>query len=814
MTYKVQWIIIIASLLMTIVASATEFNINAIDKDQRGSVDLSRFKDQISVTPGSYFVTVSVNDIPLANGWQLRWREINNAVQVCIPPELADTFALQDDVRHALPEKEGCVDFAARPDIKFTFEQGSQTLKVTIPQAWLQYRAVDWMPPSTWDNGVPGVLLDYNLFASHYQPNSSGSNDNANTYGTAGANMGAWRLRSDYQYTRSDTEAGSEQDGRFSRVYMFRPLPSIGAKLTLGETDFQSSIFDAFTYTGASLISDERMLPWSLRGYAPQITGIAQTNATVTVSLADRVIYQSKVPPGPFVIQDLNQSVQGTLDVKVTEEDGRVNTFQVSAESVPFLTRKGQVRYKLAAGKARQGASHDVEDNAFMSGEFSWGMLSHTSLYGGTLADGDRYRSVAAGIGQNMAWLGALSFDVTQATSQLPHQRSQTGYSYRINYSKRFDTTGSQLTLASYRYSDPQFLSYARYLDYDNGDRQSEKQTLSVTASQYISALSLNLYVNMLRQTWWNDSSSTTGSITAGYNFDIGRWKNLGVTLSWSKTHYEEEDENDDTQFYLSLSVPLDPDHRLNYDLRNSDTLSHNVSWYDTSDRNNTWGVSAGTESGKPDSGAQVSGNYQHYSAYGDLNLSGSYKANEYNSLSASWSGSFTSTAKGAALHRRSYGNEPRVMVSTDGVGHIPLNMSRDETNRFGIGVLPSFSSYSPSSVQVNMNNLPDGVDVDNRVVTSTWTEGAIGYRQIATRAGQDVTGVLRMSSGTPPLGAIVRLDECNLQVGMVADEGRVWLGAVEPEQQFRVTWGDNQQCRFSLPSHLENSMQLILPCQ
>ncbi len=133
MTYKLQWIIIIASLLMTKVASATEFNINAIDKDQRGSVDLSLFKDQISVTPGSYFVTVAVNDIPLANGWQLRWREINNAVQVCIPPELVDTFALQDDVRHALPEKEGCVDFAARPDIKFTFEQGSQTLKVTIP---------------------------------------------------------------------------------------------------------------------------------------------------------------------------------------------------------------------------------------------------------------------------------------------------------------------------------------------------------------------------------------------------------------------------------------------------------------------------------------------------------------------------------------------------------------------------------------------------------------------------------------------------------------------------------------------------------
>jgi len=812
MTYKLQWIIIITSLLMVKIAFATEFNINAIDKDQRGSVDLSLFKDRIAVTPGSYFVTVSLNDTPLANGWQLRWREINHQVQVCIPPELADTFALQDAVRRTLSEKEGCIDFSSRPDITFNFEQVSQTLKVTIPQAWLQYRAADWMPPSTWDNGVPGLLLDYNLFASHYQPNNGSSTENANTYGTAGANMGAWRLRSDYQYTQTHTDEGAEHDGRFSRVYMFRPLPSLGAKLTLGETDFQSAIFDAFTYTGASLISDERMLPWSLRGYAPQVTGIAQTNATVTVSLADRVIYQSKVPPGPFVIRDLNQSVQGTLDVKITEEDGRVSTFQVSAESVPFLTRQGQVRYKLATGKARKDASHDVQDTAFMSGEFSWGMLSQTSLYGGTLADGDRYRSIAAGIGQNMAYLGALSFDVTQATSQLPHQNSQTGYSYRFNYSKRFDTTGSQLTLASYRYSDPQFLSYARFLDYDDNDRQSEKQTLSVTASQYLSALSLNLYVNMLRQTWWNDSPSTTGSITAGYNFDIGRWKNLGLTLSWSKTHYEDED--DDTQFYVSLSVPLAPDHRLSYDLHNSDTVTQNVSWYDTSDRNNTWGVSAGSESEKPDAGAQVSGNYQHYSAFGDLNLSGSYKADEYNSLSASWNGSFTSTAKGAALHRRSYGNEPRVMVSTDGVGNIPLNMSQDETNRFGIGVLPSFSSYSPASVQVNMNNLPDGVDVDNRVVTSTWTEGAIGYRQIATRAGHDIAGVLRTPTGTPPLGAVVHLLESDLQIGMVADDGHVWLGAVEPEQQFRVTWGDKQQCRFSLPSHLENSMQLILPCQ
>ena len=58
-------------------------------------------------------------------------------------------------------------------------------------------------------------------------------------------------------------------------------------------------------------------------------------------------------------------------------------------------------------------------------------------------------------------------------------------------------------------------------------------------------------------------------------------------------------------------------------------------------------------------------------------------------------------------------------MVSTEGIGNIPLNMSRDATNMFGIGVLPAFSSYMPASVQVNLNNLPEGVDVDNVLLLS-----------------------------------------------------------------------------------------------
>ncbi len=70
--------------------------------------------------------------------------------------------------------------------------------------------------------------------------------------------------------------------------------------------------------------------------------------------------------------------------------------------------------------------------------------------------------------------------------------------------------------------------------------------------------------------------------------------------------------------------------------------------------------------------------------------------------------------------------NEPRLMVSTDGVADIPVQGNLDYTNHFGIAVVPLISSYQPSTVAVNMNDLPDGVTVAENVIKETWIEGAM----------------------------------------------------------------------------------------
>ncbi len=190
----------------------------------------------------------------------------------------------------------------------------------------------------------------------------------------------------------------------------------------------------------------------------------------------------------------------------------------------------------------------------------------------------------------------------------------------------------------------------------------------------------------------------------------------------------------------------------------------------------------------------------------GEWDLTGTYAANDYTSASASWSGSFTATQHGAAFHRRSSTNEPRLMVSTDGVGDIPIQGNNDYTNRFGIAVVPFVSSYQPTTVAVNMNDLPDGVTVSENVVKETWTEGAIGFKSLASRAGKDLNVIISDANGHfPPLGADVRQAEGGVSVGMVGENGHAWLSGVDENQQFTVHWGDQKTCAIHLPEHLED---------
>ncbi|HCB1499525.1 TPA: fimbrial biogenesis outer membrane usher protein [Klebsiella michiganensis] len=803
---------------------AIEFNTDMIDAEDRQNIDLSQFEKKGYIPVGTYLVRVKINKNTLPKAYNMEWVKADNesGSQLCLTKDRLTEFGFADSFIESLQvlDQQNCLELSHKPELIIRLDKANMVLTLTVPQAWMKYQAKNWTPPEYWDDGIAGLMLDYNLYASQYTPNQGDSNQSFNSYGTLGFNLGAWRLRSDYQYDQSFVERKSTgTNSSLPRTYLFRPIPSLASKFTMGQYDLSSDLYDTFHFTGASLESDEQMLPPDLRGYAPQITGIAQTNAKVTVMQNGRMLYQTTVSPGPFTITDLGTTLQGQLDVTIEEEDGRKSTFQVGSASIPFLTRKGQVRYKSSVGKPTSTTHNDVNNPLFWTGEASWGWLNDVSLYGGAIVTADDYQAATGGVGFNLNSFGSLSFDVTRAEANLrdDNEGKQRGFSYRANYAKRFEETGSQITFAGYRFSDKEYVTMNEYINSRNGDDSSsnEKESYVLSFNQYVAPLAVNTYLSVTRNTYWNSETNTNYSFSISRNFDIGDFKNISASLAMSRVSWDDEEEN---QYYFSISLPLENNRNIMYSLQRygDDSATQTATWYDGSDRNNPWNLSvSGTDKEFGDGEAAMRGYYQHYSPYGRLNVNGTVQPSNYRSFSAGWNGSFTATRHGAALHDYNAGNSSRVMVDADGISGVEVNNNRSMTNMFGISVVPSVGNYTTATVMVNNNNLPDGVDVTNSVIRTTLTEGAIGYMPLSATKGYQIIGVIRLENGQfPPLGVTVTDKATGRDMGLVADDGFVYLSGVQENSMLTLKWND-KVCDITPPNHSNTDGQaVILPCK
>lgn len=804
-------------------AYAIEFNINAIDTEDRNNIDISQFAEKGYIAPGHYIVQVQVNKNQLPGNWSVQWVKTadKHVSEICLSADVLDKLGLTKEIRQSFTDwhENRCALISNKSAMNASLNKATMLLTLTIPQAWMKYQAKNWVPPEYWDRGVNGAFMDYNLYASYYNPQGGRASQSASSYGTLGINLEAWRLRSDYQLSQTYQDGNkTDHDAQWTQNYLYRPLPSINSKLTAGQFALNSDIFDSFRFTGITLQSDERMLPPDLQGYAPQISGIAKSNARVTVMQNGRVLYQTSVPPGPFNISDIASTLQGQLDVTVEEEDGSQSTFQVGSAVIPFLTRQGQLRYKTSAGKPMLNASNQVMDPLFYSGEFSWGWLSNTSLYGGTILSNDDYQAFTAGVGLNMNMLGALSFDVTRSDAKLNNQSPETGYSYRMNYSRRFETTGSQITFAGYRFSDADYVSMNEFINYKNTDNQNisnEKESYVLTFNQYLRAPDMNAWLSLTRNTYWNQQSTTSYSLSLSKVFDVGRLQGISTSFAVSRTLYNNVNEN---QYYFSFSMPISIGRNISYSMQRSgnNSMTHAVSYSDSTDKQNTWNISgSGTESNWAKGESALRGNYQHYSPWGRFGLSAALQADRYHSASANWSGSLTATQHGAALHSNSMGNNARMMVDTSAIGGVPFNNGKAVSNTFGIAVVPSLSAYQRALVRADTQNLPDGVDVHSSVLTPTFTEGAIGYASLNASQGYQIIGVIRLADGSyPPLGVSVTDTTTSREVGLVAENGFVYLSGVQDNSRLELKWGD-RRCAIATPggSNL-NATAVILPCR
>ncbi len=328
-----------------------------------------------------------------------------------------------------------CLNETSLKGMEVRGDLASSSLYLSIPQAYLDYISEDWEPPSRWDEGIPGVLLDYNLNAQaqrqlravrgHTMPAATARR--APTWGLGG--YGPTGASISHQ---SGAGQGAEKRLEWSRYYAYRALSALRSKLTAGEDYLDSGLFDSFRFGGVSLRSDDSMLPPNLRGYAPEVGAWRKSNAKVIISQQGRYCTKPR-SRGPFRIQDIDDAVPGELNVRVEEQDGSVQEFTMNTASIPYLTRPGSVRYKLALGQNLRYES-PLSRAAVRHRRVFPGVSNGWSLYGGALLGGD-YNAAALGIGRDLMLLGAMSFDITQSRARLPYDRETlSGGSYRLSY--------------------------------------------------------------------------------------------------------------------------------------------------------------------------------------------------------------------------------------------------------------------------------------------------------------------------------------------------------------------------------------------
>lgn len=369
--------------------------------------NLNQFANPGGQLAGEYHVDVIVNGILMESKVVefIKDKSSNQLIPLLTKEELALWGVKVDAIPalKALPEKQEIVPISEYiPDAKSILELNQQKLNISIPQIAMDKQALGTVPTSQWENGVPALVLNYYYSGSNNWSRNKSKDSNSHYFNLRSTgNLGPWRLKNYSTYTDNN----GKREWENIETSLERGINYLKSQLTIGDTATPSEIFEGFQFRGVQLRSDESMLPSSMRGFAPVIRGIAQSNAEVTVKQNNYVIYQSYVSPGAFEIDDLYPTgTSGDLTVLIKEADGSERSFVVPFSSIAIMQREGQLKYSLTGGKYKSNTSGEVEPN-FLQSTFIYGLPKSITGYAGTLLS-KNYQSYAAGMGINLGSFG------------------------------------------------------------------------------------------------------------------------------------------------------------------------------------------------------------------------------------------------------------------------------------------------------------------------------------------------------------------------------------------------------------------------
>lgn len=798
---------VIAALLPVSVfaAPALEFNTTFLHGVEGGQIDISRFETD-GLLPGIYSADIVVNDASIGRR-HIEVRTLDGGeARICLDPALFEMLPLnrrkldaalkqnQGEPLLVFPETKTCEALSRFiPAALATLDTGEQRLEISIPHAFVDSPRDGWVDPSRWDDGINAMLLNYQIH--HTEAEQRGQRRRHTSASLdAGLNLGAWRFRHSGYFSQ---HSNGNRSYVASRSFAEREVRRWNAQLTLGESSTAGDIFSSVDYLGAGLRTDPRMLPEIYGTYAPVVSGVAQTNARVTISQRGRVIQEVTVAPGPFEIDDLGSTAgSGDLDVEVTEADGRVERFVVPYASLPQLLRQGQQRSSLVVGTL-QGASRN--EPAFAEATLRRGVGSALTAYGGALAS-KGYNSLVLGGALNTR-VGAFSGDVTFSDARFADPvdgfgKTMQGQSYRLAYSRSFNAATS-FTLSAYRYSTEGFLTFSDaarlHEDISNGGGASsvtrQRSRLDLTVRQRIGTGTLSFAGSTTD--YWTENRRTT-NFSVGYNGQLGRATyNISARRTLESSLFNSGAQRKSTGAFLTVSIPLGA-------APSAPRLSSSVG-HDQAGNNYRLGVTGnfgednrgvyGASYTSTPTAKDVSANVGFQASTAQLGMTWDQRRGG-RQLGVSAVGGMLLHAGGLTLGQR--------LGDTVGLVHVPEaagarvgHLRGVRTNSQGYALVPYLSAYRANEIPVDPRGLPLDIELRSGSVTTVPTAGAVVKAVIPTASGRSALIEVLQDSGEPlPFGLDV-YDETGKVVGVVGQGSRLWVRGIDETGVLNVRLGE-----------------------
>jgi outer membrane usher protein len=543
-----------------------KFNSGFMIGNQEG-MDLSMFDNESIAKPGTYNIEVTVNNKSVGT------RKIEfivgpekDQIQPCLTKELILQFDVDTGKFPEGWESDKCILLSKYVSgSTFSYDPDESTLAFALPQASLLNSPEGYVNPELWDNGVPSLGVNYSLSATNMKSNDHTSDDYYYGSAISSLKLGAWRFNTFDSVTRSDSE-GSKWD--HISAYAQRSVAPLKAEMKIGDINTTGELFDTISLRGVSLLTDERMLPDSLRGYAPVVRGVADTNAKITVKQNGNVIKEATVPPGEFVINDLYATgYGGDLEVTIAESTGQVKTFITPYSSVPMLLRPGHSKFSTSVGEIR--SSSLLNKPMVLEGTYQYGINNDvTGYFGAQTTDGSDYRAIMGGAAFNTP-IGALGMDITRSFTSFDDEAQCDRFcnmSMKVSLAKFINQTGTNLSLAGYRYSSRDYYSLIDALLTAEAIEQGNDKYRPIN---YRDKVELNISQNLM-DGWGNiylagyygrawDNIKEKNNVSS-YQFGYSNsWRSMSYNINVSKTI--DEDGEEDNAIYLSMSVPFGTRH-------------------------------------------------------------------------------------------------------------------------------------------------------------------------------------------------------------------------------------------------------------